>query len=460
MQHAEHFLSRLDRLPRSEVDLALDLYRDPDLLRAVLEAASLPEQAPRVAISIDDPTIGPFLVVTRDGHFVTCLGRGMRCGDLPVVTRTQLDTISRKLTRLRDTLALEEQMSGGGERASTRLVRRLLVAPDSVSREDFLAVAIWEPILGPVFLDMYLAMACELMQQGAVLRRVRGRGTRVEEALHTYWNLLHAAGHMALLGAISGEKEEYVALTEQQLGARAAFSWPLTGTGVVAFIVKGAWAAGRVGKLMLADYKRALVEDVAFFELLDTLFALLAIGLRSKGTQAEIQKAIRAAPSTARRPEAQRLRELRGRDIELCCEVTAQMLDAPPEEHEAVLLHAGETYFDPAAPGRDDPLRADLARTIPLMSWTDGITDGKRLLRSLSFIAATARGGPEQFYLPHVLARELREPWKPEHTWMVLDPIMRVEKAARKPDVREVKVGRNDRCTCGSGKKWKRCCGA
>jgi hypothetical protein len=37
VRHAEHFLlSRLDRLPRSEVDLALELYRDPDLLRAVL----------------------------------------------------------------------------------------------------------------------------------------------------------------------------------------------------------------------------------------------------------------------------------------------------------------------------------------------------------------------------------------------------------------------------------------
>jgi hypothetical protein len=53
---------------------------------------------------------------------------------------------------------------------------------------------------------------------------------------------------------------------------------------VVAFIVKGAWAAGRMGKLMLPDYKRALVQDVAFYELLDTLFALLANGTRSQGS--------------------------------------------------------------------------------------------------------------------------------------------------------------------------------
>ena len=32
------------------------------------------------------------------------------------------------------------------------------------------------------------------------------------------------------------------------------------------------------------------------------------------------------------------------------------------------------------------------------------------------------------------------------------------KKVARKP-VRSVKVGRNDPCPCGSGKKYKRCCG-
>jgi hypothetical protein len=101
MQRAVHFLSRLDRLPHSEADLALELYRDPELLRAVLDAASLPEGAERAAISIDDPVFGPFLIVTRDGHFVTCLGRGMRTGDLPLVTHEALDSVSRKVRRRR-----------------------------------------------------------------------------------------------------------------------------------------------------------------------------------------------------------------------------------------------------------------------------------------------------------------------------------------------------------------------
>lgn len=457
VQHAEHFLSRLDRLPRSEVDLALELYRDPELLRAVLNAAALPEGAERVAISIDHAVEGPFLVVTRGGHFVTCLGRGMRVGDLPVVTRTELDAISRKMTRLREKMALAQQL--GGERGHARLLRRLLVSSDSVSREDFLAVAAWEPLLGPTFLDLYLAMGRELSLQGPVLRSRRIRRGQDEEVLHTYWELLHAAGHMALLGAITADREQYASLTDQHRGSRAAFSYPLTGTGVVAFILKGAWAAARLGKLMLPDYKRALVEDVSFYELLDTLFALLALGTRAKPTRAEIVKALRAAPDAAHTPQAKKLREAMGREVRLSCEVTAQMLEAPAEDMEESLRRIGEGYFEPGTDIDGDPQRAELCRTLPLMSRTDGITDGTKLLFSLTLIAASARGAPEQFYLPAELAQVLHQPWTPADTWRVLDPLLKTQAAGRKPDAGPAPISRQGPCPCGSGRKYKRCCG-
>ena len=38
MGHAHHFLSRLDRLARSHVELALSLYRDGERLRFILGA--------------------------------------------------------------------------------------------------------------------------------------------------------------------------------------------------------------------------------------------------------------------------------------------------------------------------------------------------------------------------------------------------------------------------------------
>jgi len=42
MGHDEHFLGRLDRVHRDQVDLALGLYRDHELVRAILLDARLP----------------------------------------------------------------------------------------------------------------------------------------------------------------------------------------------------------------------------------------------------------------------------------------------------------------------------------------------------------------------------------------------------------------------------------
>ena len=110
-----------------------------------------------------------------------------------------------------------------------------------------------------------------------------------------------------------------------------------------------------------------------------------------------------------------------------------------------------------APPG--DPIRDELVRTLPLMSWADGITDGKKLILSLHLIAATARGAPEQFYLSGELAQALHEPWTPANTWIVLDPLLKAEQAGRRSATGTASIGRQDPCPCGSGRKFKRCCG-
>jgi SEC-C motif len=109
--HARHFLSRLRRVKRAQIELALSLYRDPTLVKAVFESANLPESTQRVAISLKDPKEGPFIIVARDGYFVTCLGKRMSVGALPVIPREQLDAVSARigtpLERLRAEQALE-----------------------------------------------------------------------------------------------------------------------------------------------------------------------------------------------------------------------------------------------------------------------------------------------------------------------------------------------------------------
>jgi hypothetical protein len=99
--HDVHFLERLERLSTPETELALSLYQDPLLIRALLEQLRLPEGATRVALSLGDQERGPFVVVARDGHFVTCLAEGMSAGDHPVIPRGQLDAVVRRVTEIR-----------------------------------------------------------------------------------------------------------------------------------------------------------------------------------------------------------------------------------------------------------------------------------------------------------------------------------------------------------------------
>jgi len=458
MKHAEHFLVRMERLVGAEVDLALRLYRDPQLIRRVAAAAALPADSERFALSLDDAKQGPFLVVTRSGDFVTCLGHGMTPGRLPVVPRSRLDSAARQVSRERTQATLAEHARHGESRLH-ELLRKVFVAPASVSREDFLEVARWEPLLGPAFLETYIAMGIELADLGEVLQLVHLPKGRRDHALHRFWNLVHAAGHMALLGSMTADRQAYAKLTTLP-GLRAGLTCPLVGTGVITFMLKGAWAAGRLGKMMLPDYKRALARDVALYELFDTLLALLALGRRSSGLRAEIRKAILAAPGRAETPQAKALRVEDGDIIEASCALAARLLDADAAELEAGLLRVGAAYFEGDDAPLDDPAGRDLARTLPLMSRTDGISEGRHLAATLHLVAASARGNPEQFYLPATLLAPLDRPWKPADTLALLEPIRKTLHHQRRPTRRAgAKVGRNAPCPCGSSDKHKRCCG-
>lgn len=459
MSHAEHFLSRLIRLADDEVKLALALYHDSAWVRQILQSSAVPEAVERVALSLDDLQRGPFLIVTRDGHFVTCLARDMDPGSLPVIARDRLNSSAVKVERERERAALQGRIEGGDARLRV-LMRRLFLDADSISREDFLEIAAWEPLLGPVFLNTYVAMAAELSQQTALLSQKRLARRASDVALREYWHLLHAAGHVALLGSMTNDRQDYDAIAESTPGVRSAFSYPLTGTGVTTFMLKGAWAAGRVGKPMLPAFKRALCEDVSLFELFDSLLVLLALGRRSSKYRAEIKKAVLAAPRKATTPEAIALRAALGREIELVCMLTASLLDASRNDLDEMLFRVGARHFEDHNQFAKDREIQDIATTLPLLSWTDGITDGTSLVRTFNLTAVASELPPERFYLPRAALDEFREPWTPDHTWRMLDPMTKAAKT-RAPARREQgKVGRNELCACGSGRKSKRCCGA
>jgi hypothetical protein len=144
-----------------------------------------------------------------------------------------------------------------------------------------------------------------------------------------------------------------------------------------------------------------------------------------------------------------------------CCRPSpCPKLTGADDENERVRTELGRHLVGDLAAQLPGDVHEELVRTLPLMSWQDGLTTGARVLVSLHLIAAAGRGAPEQFYLPASLAGPLYRPWTPDHTRAVLAPLAATERAQRRPAQRRSTVGPNEPCSCGSGRKWKRCCGA
>ncbi|AKU94128.1 hypothetical protein AKJ09_00792 [Labilithrix luteola] len=143
MAHDHHFLSRLDRVTEAQVECALSLYRDEKLVRFILERANTPTNG-RIAISLDRDE-GPFIVLASDGHFVTCLGRGMFPTGHPVLSKAWLDRAIADWATYRAGLARGAERRAGQEGGLFHAVRR---RAHTFSREDFKALRVVAEFVG------------------------------------------------------------------------------------------------------------------------------------------------------------------------------------------------------------------------------------------------------------------------------------------------------------------------
>lgn len=199
--HAAHFLQRLDRVDPCWAELALALDRDPALVEATLAYAKLPDSAERVAISLEHPRRGPFILVTREGHFVTCLGRDLRPRH-PVVTRAELDEVGRAVPRLREVLAQAEAAKTNPGRVR-RLMARVLEGAEHVSREQMQELLRGEPLLDPMYLGELGRCARHVLLAMPEVRNIVRPRARHEELLFHYHRALYALGHLYVLAGAS-----------------------------------------------------------------------------------------------------------------------------------------------------------------------------------------------------------------------------------------------------------------
>ncbi|MBI5482636.1 MAG: hypothetical protein HY906_27530 [Deltaproteobacteria bacterium] len=144
--HDVHFLSRLSRVSVQQTELALRLYRDPYLVRAILADRGVPESAPRVAIALAPDGAPAHVLVERSGAFVTCLAAGMAVGDAPVVPFERLE-VHLGRAEYADELWEKARPVLDQDARTVAIFRRLSTAGTGLSREEYRELQAVEPFV-------------------------------------------------------------------------------------------------------------------------------------------------------------------------------------------------------------------------------------------------------------------------------------------------------------------------
>ncbi|HWN67250.1 MAG TPA: SEC-C metal-binding domain-containing protein [Haliangium sp.] len=469
MGHDIHFLERLERLSMPQADFALALYRDPDLVRFVLANVKLPDGAERVALAVEHKPDTPYIIVARDGGFVTCLGKDMSVSDHVVVSRERLDRLAAERAEFRQALA---RVNDAG--SSRQIFRRLYRSGPALPREDIRTLRAVYPLYWAELLHEAIALGNQLQEF-----RARYRGTHyrrlsavAREALRGYWQASWALGHLvALHGTVAREATASLlpkVAVEEQMGLCA--SWLTTRTMSTPLVLRGAWAASRAGHELLPVYRRKFEGAATLLSFLDSVVGLTAIGLRHRKLRGEVRKFLARRRNPALVPDAP---YVHGARMRLLLPLYEKTLEDDGAEGRTLHRHIGvellRSVREASAP--DHPIHSlapsgdevpdEIAYLLPLLIDTSLHGDGEAQILLPLLMAWVVDADIEQLYFPaNTLARlHVDVSLPPERILAHLDDYALYMNRGG-PARREAAPGRNEPCSCGSGKKYKRCCGA
>jgi len=465
MGHAHHFLSRLDRVSLPHAELALGLYNDVPLLQYILRAANVPERVERVAISLHDPTRGPFIVVTREGRFVTCLGEGMTVHDLPVITRAQLDAMAGRAGALRTKLE-ESAPRVGRDGAVHKMLRRIQEAADELSREEMHALAGLAPLYAFELYRFLMGASVDIAEArkayADVLKRTDRPGPRYRDALRAFHCSYHAIGHYAVLIGVNGAATlERIPAELRERAVNVSLSWGAVRQGHIMLAVRGLWAVAQIGEPLVAPTLARLEEAHSPLTYLDSAAGLAVIGARHPHLQSEIREALTARPPVPVNPKiGALLQSMHSLIMEIFYggPETADLVDVGLAAFGAGLWMGATEDLPRSSPFRFAQLEdvpVDLARTAAVNAEMDFLKNGKRLSDLLSALPWAVNAPAEALYLRKAALDAIHTPWKPEHT---LATLLAHRDYYKVPQRRPEGPARKGPCPCGSGKKYKRCC--
>jgi SEC-C motif len=463
--HAEHFLSRVDRLNAAQAELALGLYRDHGLVAFLLRLAEVPPSADRVAIALSEGDDGPWVIVTREGKFVTCLAQGMRLrAEQTLISRRTLDRLANKVQALREVL---EGSARGERRRCDQLLQRVCELGHRVTQSDFDDLAKWSPVMGGLYVQNVLLAQDRVERVYEQLRLEKRLGKRAEPLLRKYWTDLWAMTHFSLLAFDQPEHPQRLfdrvdLRQERSEISRLLFVLPLWQSRLLPLALRGAWLAAQLPKAFLKPLKVGYTKARQDWELYALGSGLAAIGHRHQRYRAEIAKFLVRDESN----EASALDAFTGALGRTLVqgyehESRAALLELPAHETELCMDALAETAASATktkAYLRSLPeatrLAIMLTLPLPLSLESGGFT------RALMYVPAVARMQARDFYLPDSASSVLlSQGYTPAIAELCVRSRLEQDPQYKPtPSRAPARPGRNDACPCGSGKKYKRCC--
>lgn len=488
--HALHFLGRLsERANEAEQALALRLYRDKELVRRILADASshaAPDERAaalaaggegeeRWALPLGAEAGSAHAVVSADLGFVTFLGAEMYVKRLP---RVPWERVEQHLLR-RDREHEQHQRLDAllaEQPTLTPLLNRIVRSGAGLTRQEFQKLGELAPVFGADYLRFAIEALLSLRQHGTWVARIKkAHAADDTRALRAFWLFFHTVGHGLALTGVRGRQgfavwnEPKVREDMARRGSEPFRQIYLEAVklGYAPTALRALWAVARAGGEALRAMKDALAEARTLDEWCAASAGLVAIGARHRKLRAECVKAL----DPARLPGPWRSLESMVRIAETNWgllagdKVLPRELDPQNEEHMAWWRSETAPFFDkmyaelsahplwlPGAEGLADlPEDQKLAGLfyLPYVGAAEGLGVVTALLTAVIAPASEA-----DLYLDEAHAH-LAPAFSPEAA-LALAHHWRPQETG--PARAGPKVGRNEPCPCGSGKKYKKCC--
>ncbi len=460
--HATHFLKRLKRADGGQAELALELYHKPALLRMVLGMIDPPKKHERVAISLDPEDKGPYIVATREGRFVTCLGEGMKIGDLYLIGRDRLRSYMDRVEELRGRAEFVKEATSDLKKGYG-LDDLVYTKGLEMSREDFLAVSVLQPALKFEYLAAILDVIDGIKDAEASLLRLKKLPVKMKRALRTYWNSHWTLGHMSMLITMFGPQG-----IEKFVDSATSNSFPFYSpfhTGQVGLAARALYAVSRLGRLSIPACQLHMKDARSPLHWMFGLLGLTAIGLRHDKLKSRARKMVHKALTNPTEKPSFIVRWYVSKLGEEFLPAVLGSFDDPDIVHgyirEQLKINFHERFggrlpapYDFSSP---EEVPDDLAFALSFNSLADFRNEPKFATSLAMSIPWLTRADPQDLYLPRDIVEHQNASWKPAFTQYLVDNVHKWI-GKRKPKKGAPRPGRNDPCPCGSGKKFKKCC--